>query len=284
MATVADGIDLVCAFVSGQSTSATRAGQGNALGLCYVVLAFLWLVIFGKYSDRDFSAILTAASFVQCGGFLLLSVKVHGAKSVAGISSKSLVMFTLFLMARLTSTSLRNGYIPMDSTGDFLYQLIDGVALLLVVKLLHAVHKTHGDSYQEEFDTLPLLPLVVPCVVVGCFVHGHFNGSKFFDVVWAISTNLETLTMVPQLWMMSGMRKVDSMTAHYVACTVLSTVLTFTWWWYCGNELEKRGPCLLAKVIMVAQLFKLLMSADFMYYYALAWIGGGELVLPEQEL
>lgn len=284
MASIADGIDYLASLTdsSPRNVVADRSRESKAISICYVLFSFGWIVVWGKCSDKDFSAILTFAAYVQWLAFTVLSLKVHGSRSVLGLSSGTIVMYVLFYVTRLTSTSLRNGYIPVDRTGDFLYQAFDFGALVFCMQLLYCVHKKYVHSYEDEHDSLSIIPLLVPCVVLGVFCHGSFNGNEFFDIIWAISTNIETVVMVPQLWMLAKMGgKVDAVTAHFVATIVLANVMTFTWWWYCGEELEKRGPCPMAKVILVAQLFKLFLSADFMFYYTKAWIGGTSVVLPE---
>jgi len=285
MACIADGFDFAVTLMSGgDRMSLSRSGQSNAITLCYAIFTSFWLFVWHRLSSHDFSCILTAASYVQCMGFLVLCIKVHATRSVRGLSSKTLVLYFLYLGFRLTSTSLKNGYIPVDTTGDYMYQLVDGVTLCLVLNLLYCVHKTHSHSYQEEYDTLALGPLVGVCVVLGICVHANFNNSKFFDTVWAISSNFEIVTMVPQLWMMAKMGgKVDNLTAHFVFAITLSNVLSFTWWWWCGKELEKRGPCLLFHVVLGGNMLRLLFSADFLYYYAIAWLGGTQIILPELE-
>jgi len=288
MSAIADGIDFLVELVHGKKESivggmgADRAGQNGAVGLCYLLFAGAWFQILGNFSSMDFSAIATAGSLVQCLGFLLLSVKVSATKSVAGLSSKTLTLFVLHFTTRLTSTSMKNGYIPVDATGDYIYQLLDFFSLLLVLQLLFRMHKTHAYSYQEEFDTLPIVPIVIPCIIVGIFIHGNFNKNFFFDTIWQISANFEAFTMVPQLWMMARMGgKVDSVTSHFVACTVISAVLQFTFWWWTAVELNKRGPCLAYPLLLCLQIFKLLLGADFMYYYTLACFGGRDVVLPD---
>merc|ERR1719359_2834969 len=165
-----------------------------------------------------------------------------------------------------------------------MYQLFDAMSLLLVLNLLYSMHKKHAYSYQEEYDTLPLAPMIAPCVVVAFFVHGTFNKSFFFDVTWAISTNLETFVLVPQLWMLAKMGgKVDGVTAHFVMCIVASTVMQFTFWWWTACELEKRGPNIAHQLILGMQVLKLLLSADFMYYYAMAQLAGTQVTLPTAE-
>lgn len=285
MAGLADGIDFMLSYIRGSKSRSgvDHAGQSGAVLFMYAFFGFNWLGVMGKFSDRDFSAILTCASYVQLMGFVVLSVKIHGTKSVVGLSSKTLTLFVMFLSTRLTATSLKSGYNPVDSTGDFMYQFIDFLSLLIVIHVVYCIHKTHTHSYQEEQDSFPLLSLVVPCVLLGVFVHGSFNGNLFFDIIWAVSVNLETVAMIPQLWMMANLGgTVDTMTSHFVAANIASNVMTIVWWWYCGPELEKRGPCFLAKVIRASQYLKIILSADFMFYYTQAWFGGTELVLSEQ--
>jgi len=287
MAAIADGIDFLSELIYGKKSivggmGADHSGQKGAVGLCYLAFAFAWFQILGNFSDMDFSAIATAASLVQCLGFLLLSVSVCATKSVAGISSSMLTMVVLNLSLRLCSTSMKNGYIPVDATGDYIYQLLDFFTLLLVFRLLFLMHKSYAYSYQEEYDTLPLLPLVVPCIILGLCIHGNFNKSVFFDSIWQISANVESFVLLPQLWMMAKMGgRVETMNAHFIACMVLSGVCTWTFWWWTAVELEKRGPCLAYPLIIGLQSLKLLLGADFMFYYMRAFLGNTDVVLPE---
>lgn len=286
MAAIADGIDYLFEFTGITKKSKGYADRGflnHGVLASYAILLFGWLLVWGKFSDRDFSAIVTAAAYSQLIGFLVLAVKAHGTKSVAGLSSKTLVMFVLYYLCRLPATSLKSGYNPVDSTGDYMYQMVDFASLLVVLHLLYCMHKTHVHSYQDEYDTLPLLPLVVPCVIMGCYIRAGFNRNQLFDSLFAISLNLETVVMVPQLWMLAKLGgKIDSLTCHYVATTVVANVMTFVWWWYCAPELEKRGPCLLAQVVVGEQMLKLLFAGDFMFYYTQSWFCGTSVVLPVQ--
>jgi len=286
MATLANGIDFVCELAQDkeQKSGVDRAGMRSSVQICYALFAFFWFFLWGKVSSLKFSAILTGAACVQCLGFALLCVKVHGSKSVKGISSKMLEMFVLFYSSRLTSTCLKNGYIPQDKTGDHMYQFCDFCALVLVAHLLYCVHKIYAHTYQEEYDRLPVSSLVVPCVMLAWFVHGNFNKNLFFDTCWALSANLESLVMVPQLWMMACQGgKVDTVTAHFVACVVASGVMTFTFWWFNFDSVVKKGTVVAGWAIIVAHGLKLVLCADFMYYYTFAFLDGTNVMLPDRE-
>jgi len=287
MACLADGLDFFYSMVVGNQSSKLeerRSGSNAAVLLCYMAVATLWFTIYGRFSSMDFSAIITGASTVQLLGWSILSVKIRGTKSVAGLSSKALTMWVIHYCCRLTSTTLRNGYVPVDRSGDGMYQLVDFMSLCTVMHLLYRVHKTFAHTYQEEYDTLPLGPLVGLCLALAYFIRGNLIKVWYFDMVWTMSANAEIVAMVPQLWMMAQRGgQVDGMTAHFVACIVISGVLTWTFWWWTYPQMEKRGG-IAGRVMLGLQTLKLLFSADFMYYYALAQLGGTSLVLPASEL
>lgn len=284
MAAIADGIDFLAELYHGKSLSKDYSGQKAATHVVYSVFGFLWFMIFGKFSTLDFSALVTCASFFQCFGLTLLTMKVYATKSLRGLSSKMLLMFVIHFTFRLCSTSIKNGYIPVDKSGDYMYQCLDAASLLLCLHLLFSMHKSYAYTYQEEYDTLPLLPIAAVCVMLGIFIHGNFNRSFFFDSIWQISANLEAFVLLPQLWMLAKMGgQIDTVTAHFVACMVLSGVMTFTFWWWTGIELEKRGPCFAHQLNIGLQALKLILGADFMYYYAMSWLGGTQLVLPQMD-
>lgn len=284
MACLANGIDFLSALVCSNNTKAgvDHSGLKATISICYAFFAFCWFITLGLFSDSDFSLVITAGAFFQCLGFMILCMKVRATKSVEGLSAKSLSLFVCYFCTRLSSTSIKNGYVPVDSTGDYMYQLVDAASLLCVLQLLFCVHKTHVHSYQEEVDDLPIKHLIALSFVFGYFVHGDFNQSELFDTIWAASLNLETVAMVPQLWMMAKIGgKVDNSTAHFVMCIVLSSVCRFVFWWYAYPELEEEdGSIFAAYHVLFAHIAQLLLGADFMFYYAQSWLEGTAVVLP----
>jgi len=288
MAAIANGLDHISSFVCGNGSnlgSSEKSGLKSAIVLCYFTFAFMWIVVLGQFSDSDFSLVMTGGATLQFMGFVILCLKVRATQSVAGLSSQTLAMFAVYYCVRLTSTSLKNGYIPVDSSGDYMYQLMDLAGLFCVLHLLYACHKTHIISYDEADDTMPIMPLIIPSAVLAYFVHGDFNKNAFYDTVWTTSLNLETLAMVPQLWMMAKQGgKVDTTMANFVGCIVLSCVCRFEFWWYAYPEIAEEGGSEIAAMhVLIAHILQLLFSADFMFYFAQAKINGTALVLPDTE-
>jgi len=293
MAAIADGIDFVAGLFSSQKSSVIKAGSGvdtaglkGASGMCYMLFTFLWLAVWHKVSQKDFSAIITCAALVQCASFVVLSMRVRATKSVSGLSAKTIQMYVLFLCVRLCSTTLKRGYIPVDRSGHYFYQFMDFCSALFAMHLLYCCHKSYQHSYQEEHDSLPMLPLVVPAVIMACLVHGDFNRSFFFDTVWFSSLNLETVALVPQLWMMSKIGgKVSTISAQFIAANVASKVMTVTFWiWAYPELIDENGSNLAGQLIIGAYLIQLLLAADFMFYYVKGLLEGtDQVVLPQAE-
>jgi len=284
MSAIADAIELFLHIFSAGSSNkgAVENSTVNAgIFACYIAFAFCWLVVWTKHSDKDFSSVLTASAVIQLLGFLILTIKVRASKSVAGISSKTLEMYLLFFITRLSSTAVKSGYVPVDRSGRYVYQTMDFLSLLVVIQLLYCVHKTYKWTYQGVHDTMQILPLLPPCLILGYFVHADLNRSPFFDTIWAVSTNIDTLAMLPQLWMMSKIGgQVEGCTSHFTAALVVSRLLTLAFWWTAYDDLVDDGAHLTAKIIVVANGIQLLLAGDFLYYYVKATLGGKSMSLP----
>jgi hypothetical protein len=247
----------------------------NVTVLCvYVFFTSFVLLVWSHMSDKDFSFIMTLAGALQTIAFFLLLHKLRAAKSAAGVSSKTLQVYALMLMCRLTSTMVKNGYLPVDSTGDWLYQAADIASLIVVFQVLYTVHKRFPQTYQEEQDSMPIWNLVPGCILLGICLHGHLNHSFVFDTVWATAMYLDAIAMLPQLWMCGSRGEVDALAAHYVALMFLSRALTWSFWYTGFPELAPAdgGFNKVGWIIMGAHSVQLLMSADFMYHY-FTWAG-----------
>jgi len=262
-------LDFVDEIVSGKE----RARANIFVCLVYAMFFCFSMVVWRHFSDKDFSYICTFAGLTQMLSFYLLLHKMKVTKSAAGVSSKTLQMYVLAFCFRLSSTLVKNGYLPVDRSGDWVYQAADIASLLIVFQLLYFCHKRYAISYQRELDTFPIYKLIPGCVLLGCAFHGKLNHSPFFDKTWTIGMWLDAFAMLPQLWMlvMKG-GEVEALTSNYVALTFFSRCMTWFFWYTGYTELAPKdgGVNIVGGVIMTAQSLQLLVSADFMYRY-FAW-------------
>merc|ERR550514_2154627 len=123
--------------------------------------------------------------------------------------------------------------------------------------------------------------------------HGNLNKSAFFDTTWTIAMNLDTIAMLPQYFMLVKQAgEVEALTAHFVACIVLSRACSLAFWYYGYKELapkkhkssgfinNRTGLNISGWLIVVCHASQLLLSADFMYHYISSAMGKVKMVLP----
>jgi len=238
----------------------------------YVIVIGLVLVLWHHFSDQDFSFLITLAGASQVLAFFLLIHKMKTHRSAAGISSKTLEMYVLMLIFRLNSTMVKNGYLPVDATGDWAYQACDLTSLFLVFWALFYVHKRYKDTYQAQCDTLPIWNAVPALAMLASVLHGDLNHNWYFDTVWTFSMYVDMIAMMPQLWMLvykGG--HVEALTSHYVAAMFFSRFLTFSFWYTGFPELQPADGSFnkMGWLLCGCHFISLLLSADFMYHYAL---------------
>lgn len=251
--------------------------------ICYW-LAFLTLLLVGyKFcSDGGFSGILTLSSAFQCFSFLLLLLKIRTQKNAGGVSRRTLLLFLLALIPRLFSTSLYSGYLPMDRSGDWIYQFADGVSIVLVLVLLVLLSAVHVKTSSNSLDTFSLLLPIGLAGVLSVAVHPTLNQHWPADVAWTFALYLETFSMLPQLFLMAKIGgEVEALTSHYVASMSASRVFAFVFWLFSFNELAPvSGYNLAGWAVLLSYGAQVLICGDFMFHYLMAVRTGNSLVLP----
>merc|ERR1719498_334588 len=94
-------------------------------------------------AECEFACIQTMAGMTQCLAMVFLAMQIFGANrsqtasapEAHGLSANSLVLHSIAFACRLSSTTWLNGYLPVDASGDWIYQAFDVLALLIAVGL-----------------------------------------------------------------------------------------------------------------------------------------------------
>jgi len=237
-------------------------------------------VVFGHAAGGEFSAVLTLAVVFQCLALTLLALQVLSQRSAAGVSARALLLDAAALCLRLSSTTWLNGYLPVDMTGDWIYQAFDMASLAIVLWLLHQVLVARRSSYQEADDSLPALPFVLGSLVLAALLHADMNARPLFDALWMAGLFVSVVAVLPQLWLIvrcSG--RCEALTSHYIAAMAVSRLLSGTFMWHaryditCDPWVEGWNHAVWA--ILGAHAIHLLFLADFTYYYIKAVLSDG---------
>lgn len=303
MTAIANMVDFVLGEVvmkcPGQTVS-QHSGMKSFLALCYALIAvaivcmydFCWRPSWTR-GWNGFSFVYFVGSCLQLLGLLAMAMRMKATKSSAGISSRSLTLFAASLSCRVFTTTIYDGYLPVDKSGDIAVQIVDAGSLLTVIYMSFLVHKTYVHTYQEENDEMSILPIVIACVTAACFIRGDLNRDPLFDIIWTMGLNFEIFQMLPQLYMLTKFGGfVENTTAHYVVNIFMACMCRFAFWvWAAPKCQELTGPTgryadmnIGGFYILIAHLLQILVMCDFMYFYVKSLVRGEKSVyLPKAD-
>eukprot|EP00929_Paragymnodinium_shiwhaense_P094861 TRINITY_DN5568_c0_g4_i2.p1 TRINITY_DN5568_c0_g4~~TRINITY_DN5568_c0_g4_i2.p1 ORF type:complete len:283 (-),score=69.48 TRINITY_DN5568_c0_g4_i2:101-949(-) len=255
------------------AAAASKSGLPSPIAIAYGVFGVVGLIVHHVVAGGEFSSILTLSVIVQCLGVSFLCLQVVSKNSVAGISAGALILDACASGFRLSSTTWLDGYLPVDESGDHVYQIVDMCSLAMVSWLLYQVLVGKRSSYQEEEDTLPVVPMIVGCLVMAGLFYGNMNDRPLFDALWMAGLFSGVVAVMPQLSLiMKSGGRADALTAHYMAALALSRVLSGIFMWYarfditCDEWVTGFNHTVVA--ILGAHLLHLILLSDFAYFYA----------------
>lgn len=265
------------------------AGTSMAVASTYAVFGAGICGVHHFIANREFSAMLTVSVIVQCLAIALLVVQSHSSRMASGISARSLGLEALALVCRLSSTLFYNGYLPVDASGDAVFQVADLIALALVCWLLYRVLVLHSWSYQADQDTLPVLPVVVTCFFLAAVFHGNMNNRPLVDTLWMAGLFLGITAVLPQLWMISAKSgRIEALTSHYIAAMAVARVLSGIFMWYARYDITStpwvEGFNHAPVAILAAHALHMVLLADFAYFYLRCAVQQGIAALDHVEV
>lgn len=252
------------------------------------------LFVYFLLSGGDFSFLMTYGAMARLFGFGILNFKLYTSKRATGISAKSMQLYAVVFLFRLSSIVRHEGYLPYDKSGDWLYHAIEFGSLTCAASAIYSCVSLFKDTYQpdgDRFGELNVPPgygavyLAGPIFIIACLIHPSLNSDWFSDVAWTYSMYLESAALIPQLYMFQKQKNgvVDLLTAHFVAALGFGRVMEFSFWIYSYHELTSTaGSALPGYLALLAQFIQLVLMIDFFWYYFKAVKNATPLVLPSQ--
>lgn len=254
----------------------------------FTVSLFVYFVL----SGGDFSFLMTYGAMSRMFGFGILNVKTFKSQRATGISAKTLQLYCIVFFFRLTSIIRHEGYLPYDKSGDWLYHLIEIMALVFTASALYGCLGPFKSTYQAdcdkfgEFNVKPgygAVYLAAPILIVAIVLHPSLNADFFSDVAWTYAMYLESVALIPQLYMFQKQSNgvVELLTAHFVAALGFGRIMEFVFWIYSYRELAtSSGSTLPGYLAIISQFAQLVLMVDFFWYYVTAVKNATPLVLP----
>lgn len=252
--------------------SPEKHGQSSQVLVTYGLFILSGGAVWHLVADGAFSSILTMSVMIQCLALTLLGLQMVMTGSASGISARALVLDAVAICCRLSSTLWLNGYLPVDATGDHVFQIVDLCSLAIIVWLLYQVLVERKWSYQSEEDGLPIMPMAIGALMLAALFHGNMNGRPIFDTLWMASLFIGTIAVLPQLWLiMHTGGRVEALTSHYIAVMAVSRALSGLFMWHARDDITcvpwMMGFNHAIWAILGAHVLHLILLGDFGYYY-----------------
>jgi len=195
---------------------------------------------------------------------LVLLLKIWKTRSCAGISGRAQILFALVFLTRYLD--LFTSFISVYNTTMKVFFLASsiGTVYLMFVKF-KATYDHNHDTFRIEF-------LVGPCVLLALLLNHEFS---VMEVLWTLSIYLESVAILPQLFMVSKTGEAESITSHYLFALGSYRALYIVNWIY-RYYVEGFYDI----IAIVAGCVQTILYCDFFYLYITKVIKGKKLQLP----
>lgn len=195
---------------------------------------------------------------------LLLLWKIWKTRSCAGISGKSQGLFALVFLTRYLD--LFTSFVSLYNTVMKCIFIASTVftCYLIFVKF-KATYDSNHDSFRAEF-------LIVPVAGLAVLVNHELS---VMEVLWTFSIYLESVAILPQLFMISKTGEAESITSHYLFALGSYRGLYILNWIY-----RFYFDGFFDLIAIVAGCVQTVLYCDFFYLYVTKVLKGKGLKLP----
>lgn len=127
-------------------------------------------------------------------------------------------------------------------------------------------------TYDSNHDTFRIEFLILPAIALALLINEEFT---VIEILWTFSIYLESVAILPQLFMVSKTGEAESITSHYLFALGSYRALYILNWIYRWFLTEK-----LNAIAIVAGIVQTILYCDFFYLYLTKVLKGKKLQLP----
>lgn len=195
---------------------------------------------------------------------IILLWKMWKSKTCAGISGKSQLLFALVFTTR---------YLDLFSTFISVYNTSMKIVFLLCSYFtIYMIYRRLRKTYDSENDTFRMEFLLVPVIGLSFLENYEFAP---LEILWTFSIYLESVAILPQLFMISKTGEAETITTHYLFFLGLYRALYLAnWIWRYHTE------GFYDQIAVVSGVVQTIFYCDFFYLYVTKVLKGKKLSLP----
>ncbi|TFK45050.1 ER lumen protein retaining receptor-domain-containing protein [Crucibulum laeve] len=196
--------------------------------------------------------------------FILLH-KIQTTRSCRGISFKTQALYVTVFVARYLDLFYR--YVSLYNSVMKLFFIASSVYILYLMKY------KYRPTNDPSIDTFRIEYLLGPCVLLSLIFNYKFSVT---EVLWSFSIFLESVAILPQLFMLQRTGEAETITTHYLAALGVYRALYIPNWIY--RYITEDG--VVDPIAVTAGLVQTGLYIDFFYVYFTKVLQGQKFELP----
>ncbi|KPI89110.1 ER lumen retaining receptor-like protein [Leptomonas seymouri] len=202
------------------------------------------------------SMIRMLGDVLHLSAILILLSKMLRQRSAAGISLKSMQLFAIVFCTRYIDLFFH--YLGVYNTVMKIFFIISTLHICYLMRLKSPWKAT----YDRENDTFRIRYLIVPCVVLAILLHSKPRVNIVVELLWTFSQYLESVAILPQIFLLEYTERYDALTSHYLFCLGAYRVVYMVHWLV---QFYVRGS--IRWISVISGLVQSLLYVDFFYHY-----------------
>ncbi|KAF9268477.1 ER lumen protein retaining receptor [Marasmius fiardii PR-910] len=195
---------------------------------------------------------------------IILVQKIHTSRSCRGISFKTQALYVAVFVTRYLDLFFR--YVSLYNSIMKIFFIASSCYTLSLMK--GRFRPTHDPS----IDTFRIEYLIGPCVVLSLIFNYKFS---FTEILWSFSIFLESVAILPQLFLLQRTGEAETITTHYLAALGVYRALYIPNWIYRYFSEGVVDPIAVTAGIVQTGLY-----LDFFYVYFTKVLQGQKFELP----
>lgn len=204
------------------------------------------------------------ADLSHMASHLILLYLIHHNKSIEGLSLKTQVLYVVVFVLRYADVftsfiSLYNTFMKFFFVASSAYTV-------------YLMTNKYQKSIRNNIDTFPVKYLVIPLAILSVIFTRSYS---IREVTWSFSIWLESVAIIPQLYMLQRTGSAENITIHYIFALGIYRALYIPNWiyrYFFDNFFDY--------ISVLAGILQTIVYSDFFYIYYTKVMQGKSFELP----
>ncbi|KAL2802899.1 ER lumen protein retaining receptor-domain-containing protein [Aspergillus granulosus] len=205
------------------------------------------------------------ADFSHLASIFILLQKMKSSSSCSGLSFKSQALYLMVFVTRYLDLFWAFTDSLYNTTFKILFIGSSGYIIYLMLNDYRPTHDPNTDTFKVQYL------LASSAVLAIVFPHDY----SISEILWTFSIWLESVAILPQLFMLQRTGEADTITTHYLFALGLYRALYIPNWIYRYFAEGHFQP-----VPVIAGIIQTLLYSDFFYIYYTKIMKGRKFSLP----